>query len=240
MALWAFMSVEAGDLRARMVDDLQAAGTVRTSAVDKAMRQIPRHLFLPDVDLRTAYRDDAVMTKHATDGSPISSVSQPTIVAIMLEQLDIQPGQQVLEVGTGSGYNAALLAVITGATGHVVTIELEHDLAESARQRILGLGLSNVEVVVGDGRDGCAAQAPYHRVIITAGAQQVALAWTDELAEEGKLVAPLVDQAGVGTIVVFQKTKGAMVRKGDTPCGFLPLRQQPASTGSSGCTPLAG
>jgi protein-L-isoaspartate(D-aspartate) O-methyltransferase len=225
------MSDEAGDLRARMVDDLKGPGTIRTGAVEEAMRQIPRHLFIPDVDLRTAYRNDAVMIKHASDGSPISSASQPAIVAIMLEQLDLEPGHRVLEVGTGSGYNAALLAVITGAKGHVVTIELEADLAQAARQRIAGLGLPNVEVMVGDGRDGCQAQGPYDRVIITAGAQQVALAWTDQLAEEGKLVVPLVDQAGVGTIIVLQKLNGEMVRRGDTPCGFLPLRNQPASTG---------
>jgi protein-L-isoaspartate(D-aspartate) O-methyltransferase len=234
------MSDKAGDLRARMVDDLKGAGTIRTRALEEAMRHIPRHLFIPDVDLRTAYRDDAVMIKRAIDGSPISSVSQPTIVALMLEHLDIEPGHRVLEVGTGSGYNASLLGVITGAKGHVVTIELKGDLAQAARQRIAGLGLPNVEVVVGDGRDGCAAEGPYDRVIVTAGAEHVAPPWTDQLVEGGKLVAPLVDQSGVGTIIVAQKTNGEIVRIGHTPCGFLPLRERPASTGSTECSHSAG
>ena len=214
-----------GLLRQQMVAALKDAGLIRTVAVEQAMLQVPRHLFVPDVDLPTAYRDDAVLVKCGKDGSPISSASQPTIVATMLEQLAVALGHRVLEVGTGTGYNAALLASLVGADGHVTTVELEPDLAEAARHRLDQIGLPGVEVAAGDGRHGHPAGAPYDRVIITAGARQIAAAWTDQLADGGRLVVPLVDEDGVGTIVVFQKTESEMERLGETPCGFLPLRE---------------
>jgi protein-L-isoaspartate(D-aspartate) O-methyltransferase len=207
-----------------MVAALKNAGLIRTIAVEEAMLLVPRHLFVPDVDLPTAYRDDAVLVKRDRDGSPISSASQPTIVATMLEQLAVAPGHRVLEVGTGTGYNAALLATLAGVDGHVTTVELEPDLAEAAKLRLDQVGLLGVEVAVGDGRQGHPARAPFDRVITTAGARELAVAWTDQLKDGGRLVVPLVNEEGVGTIVVFQKVEREMARLGETPCGFLPLR----------------
>jgi protein-L-isoaspartate(D-aspartate) O-methyltransferase len=222
-----------GPLRQQMVAALKGAGLIRTVALEEAMLQVPRHLFVPGVDLPTAYRDDAVLVKRGKDGSPISSASQPTIVATMLEQLAVAPGHRVLEVGTGTGYNAALLATLVGADGHVTTVELEPDLAEAARHRLDQIGLPGVEVAVGDGRHGHSAGAPYDRVIITAGVREIAAAWTDQLTEGGRLVVPLVDEDGVGTIVGFQKVEREMERLGETPCGFLPLREPHESSGAT-------
>ena len=143
------------------------------------MAQIPRHLFVPQIDVYAAYLDQAVMVKHAKDGSAISSASQPMIVATMLEQLQVSPGHHVLEIGTGSGYNAALLGALCGSSGGVVTVELEPDLAERAAQILADLGYDQVQVVVGDGREGYSPQEPYDRFIVTAGASEVAIAWSE-------------------------------------------------------------
>ena len=207
-----------------MVAGLTDEGVIRTRAVGEVLSRTPRHLFLPDVDVRTAYSDEAVLVKRGEDGSPISSASQPTIVATMLEQLEVSPGQRILEVGTGTGYNAALLASLAGVDGHVVTLELESDLADAAKGRLSQIGKDNVEVVVGDGRFGYPLGAPYHRVIVTAGARTVATPWTSQLAKSGRLVVPLVDDNGVGAVVVFDEVDGEMLRVAEVPCRFLPLR----------------
>lgn len=99
---------------AGLVDGLRQAGVLTNPRVEHAMRTVPRHVFVPNVSWQDAYRDQAVITKRGTDGTPVSSASQPTIVAAMLEQLDVVPGLRVLEIGAGSGYNAALLSCMVG------------------------------------------------------------------------------------------------------------------------------
>lgn len=211
-------------LRKQMVDRLRKAGAMTSPAVEHAMAQVPRHHFVAQIDVRGAYLDQAVMVKHDRDGSPISSASQPKIVAIMLEQLQVSPGHRVLEIGTGTGYNAALLGVLSGSSGVVVTVELERDLAEQAAQILAHLGYDKVDVVVGDGRDGYAQRAPYDRVIVTTGAREVASPWSNQLLDGGRMVVPIVNHNGVGSIVVFEKVSGELRRCAESPCGFLPIR----------------
>jgi protein-L-isoaspartate(D-aspartate) O-methyltransferase len=210
-------------LRRQMVSRLKRAGVLITPAVQEAMGSVPRDLFVPQVEVQSAYLDHAVMVKHGNDGSPISSASQPTIVAIMLEQLQVRPGHRVLEIGTGTGYNAALLAALVGDGGYLVSIELEPDLAERAGDLLSRLGYA-VEVVVGDGREGYSQQAPYDRVIVTTGAYEVARPWSTQLVNGGRMVVPIVDHHGVGSIVVFEKAGGELVRGAEIPCAFLPIR----------------
>jgi protein-L-isoaspartate(D-aspartate) O-methyltransferase len=207
-----------------MVARLREAGAITTSVVEGAMAQIPRHLFVPHIDVYAAYLDQAVMVKHAKDGSAISSASQPMIVATMLEQLQVSPGHHVLEVGTGSGYNAALLGALCGSSGGVVTVELEPDLAERAAQILADLGYDQVQVVVGDGREGYSPQEPYDRIIVTAGASEVAIAWSQQLFDEGRMVVPIVDHDRTGSIVVFEKVGGELRLCATSPCRFVPIR----------------
>ena len=214
-------------LRAQMVARLIDAGVVVTASVAEALQHVPRHLFVPQVDAHGAYLDEAVMVKHADDGSPISSASQPTMVAIMLERLQVASGHRVLEVGTGTGYNAALLAALAGDDGYVVSVELERDLADAALRSLAGFGQHRIEVVIGDGREGCLRRAPYDRVIVTTGATRVAWSWRDQLASGGRLVVPLVNYSGAGSVVVFDKIDGGLVRVAEDPCGFLPIRDTP-------------
>ncbi|MGH3710646.1 MAG: thiopeptide-type bacteriocin biosynthesis protein [Pseudonocardiaceae bacterium] len=119
-------------LRTALADYICRRGTFRTPQVEAAFRTVPRHLFLPGVDLTTAYAPTQVVTKRAEDGTTVSSASSPNLVAEMLEALDVQPGDRVLEIGAATGINAALLAELVGPTGTVVTIELDDDLAAGA------------------------------------------------------------------------------------------------------------
>ena len=173
-----------------LIDDLRAHGWLRSPQVERAFRATPRHLFLPGVPLDHVYRDGPVVTKWA-ENVPISSSSQPTSMAIMLEALALQPGQQVLEIGAGVGYNAALMAHLVGTAGHVVTIDVDEDITDAARDHLRGAGVSEVAVVQGDGGLGYAAGAPYDRIIVTAGANDIAPAWWDQLATGGRIVVPI-------------------------------------------------
>lgn len=181
-------SASASQLRAQLADRLRE-DTVRTPVVEAALRSVPRHLFLPGVPLDAAYANEPVYTKQDGVGASISAASQPRMVAMMLEQLQLQPGQRVLELGAGTGYNAAVMAAIAGEKGHVTAIDIDEDLVDGARAHLAAADVANVEVVLGDGALGHADAAPYDRVIATVGAYEVPPAWLDQLAPTGRLVA---------------------------------------------------
>src|SRR5215471_2529779 len=123
---------EATERRATLIAHLERDGALTDPVIRAAMLAVPRHQFLPDTPLAIAYADDAIATKFA-DGVSVSSASQPAIVALMLEQLALAPGMRVLEIGAGTGYNAALLRTLVGATGHVTTIDIDEDITDAAR-----------------------------------------------------------------------------------------------------------
>ena len=149
--------------RARLVDGLRNSGRVRHAAVEEAFRAVPRHLFLPQVPLARAYADEAVAVQ-SVDGVTTSSASQPSMMAIMLEQLDLRPGHRVLEIGAGTGYNAALLARIVGPAGRVVAVDIDPDLIRDAARHLVDAGVRGVELVCGDGALGHPPGAPYDRI----------------------------------------------------------------------------
>lgn len=208
--------------RDELVDRLRAAGVLRDGRVMQAFRSVPRHLFVPGEPER-AYRDEAVPTKWAPDGRPISSSSQPGVMAVMLEQLDIARDQRVLEIGAGTGYNAALLNHLVGETGHVTTIDIDEDLAEQARRNLAAAGVCGVSVVCADGAEGWAQDAPYDRIILTVGAWDLAPAWVDQLAAGGRLLLPL-SLRGVQRSVAFERAGDHLASVSVAPCGFMPLR----------------
>ena len=208
-----------------LIDDLTRRGSIRSDDVRDAMLQVDRRDFLPPAAATEAYADAPVVLQVDAGGRPISTMSQPTMVALMLEQLQVRPGDHVLEIGTASGYNAALLAVLVGGTGGVVTIELDEELAARAAASLSGR--SNVQVVVGDGRFGHRPGAPYERVIVTAGSEAVAPAWHDQLAAGGRLVVPLPDGDRGEVCVTFEEVAGELVERHRTPCRFVPLRPGP-------------
>ena len=217
--------------RDQLLDRLRADGTLRSPEIDRALRTIPRQRFVHDDQRQDAWADRALPVKY-DDGVAISSISQPTMIVMMLELAELAPGQRVLEIGTGTGYNAALLAAIVGPEGLVVTVELEADLASAAAARLARLELSNVHVITGDGAAGHAALAPYDRIVVTAGARTVDDRWVAQLRERGRLVVPIVDEDGVGLCRCLVKRDGELETRAEIPCGFLCLRTPGSSPGA--------
>jgi protein-L-isoaspartate(D-aspartate) O-methyltransferase len=207
-----------------LVSRLRAAGAISTAGVEGAFRVVPRHLFLSSGKRAWAYEDSAILIKDDPRGRPISALSHPVIIAMMLEALEVGAGQNVLEIGTGSGYNTALLAELVGPTGAVLSMELETDLADLARQRLAEFGYRHVDIVVGDGAYGAESRSPYDRIVVTAGAKEVTSAWSAQLAPHGRLVVPLVDALGAGVIVACTKTRDGLDQREIVPCRFLPMR----------------
>ena len=167
-------------LRDALVDELKARGHVRSDAVENALRSVPRHVFIPWREHADAYRDtDGAIVDPDTTPETCSTVSQPAAVAMMLEADAVESGMRVLEIGAGSGYNAALLSHLTGESGHVVTVDLE------------AAGFAQVQVVQGDGALGYPPGAPFDRIVATVGLPDIPSAWPEQLAPGGRIVAPL-------------------------------------------------
>jgi protein-L-isoaspartate(D-aspartate) O-methyltransferase len=182
------------NLLRRLVDD----GELRTQRVVAAMREVPRHLFCRDGDLELAYANHPVEIGHG------QTISQPAIVAMMTEALELRGDERVLEIGTGSGYQAAVLSRLCA---RVYSIERIATLADEARRRLLALGYDNVEVRVGDGYAGWPEQAPFDRVIVTAAPPAIPRALVEQLAEGGILVAPVGGDADTDRQTLLRATK---------------------------------
>ncbi|MCH7232428.1 methyltransferase, FxLD system [Glycomyces sp. L485] len=214
---------EARRRRTRLVEKLRGSGSIRTARVAEAMLAVPRHVFVPEAPLRAAYADDVFVTKRNNEGVPVSSASQPAIVAEMLEQLDVRPGHKVLEIGAGTGYNASLLDDLVGPEGSVVAVDLDADTVKRARDALEAVGRRRVEVVHGDGELGHADGAPYDRIIVTVGTWDLPPAWWDQLVDGGRLVAPLQIRSSEHSIA-FELSGGVMRSRSVITCGFMPMR----------------
>jgi protein-L-isoaspartate(D-aspartate) O-methyltransferase len=213
---------EIGQYQQKLVETLKENGSLTTSQVEQAFLIVPRHLFLPGEPPEKVYSDIAIAVRRGAEGRWTSSSSQPAIMAIMLEQLDLQPGQRVLEIGTGSGFNAALIAAIVGPTGKVITIDIQPDLIEEARQHLEAAGYARVQTVAGDGGYGFPEGAPYDRIILTVGSAILAPAWREQLVEGGRLVLPL--GSGWQKSVAFERRGEELVSVSMQDCGFMMLQ----------------
>jgi len=220
---------EARRLRARLVEHLRAGGIVRTDAVAAAFSEVPRELFVAGVlaeqGLEAVYRDEAHVIKKSLEGRPLSSSSQPGIMAQMLDRLDLRPGQRVLEIGAGSGYNAALMSRLVGRSGRITSVDIDSQIAGDAR-RALEAGGFAARVVVGDGRRGWPNDAPFDRIIVTASVDEVPVAWFEQLVEGGLLEFPLrFDPASTAlqVIPVFRRTGGELRTVAMSWGGFMPV-----------------
>ncbi|KIE27740.1 protein-L-isoaspartate O-methyltransferase [Streptomyces sp. MUSC 125] len=218
-------TADAERLRNALVDQLRADGHARTPAVETALRTVPRHVFVPDASLKDAYANAPVHIKYDTDGTSISCASQPGVVALMLDQLDAQPGERILELGAGTGYNAGLLAHLVGENGHVTTLDVDDDLVEGARTHLAAAGITNVEAVTRDGALGYAEAAPYDRIIATVGAHGVPHAWLQQLAPGGRLLVPQRLKGTVSRSIAYEQRDGRWVSLGSEMNTFMPLRR---------------
>ena len=209
-------------LRNALVDTLVQTGAIRSPAVERAFRAVPRHLFVPAAEITSAYADRPVFLRWE-GGRPASSSSQPTIMAIMLEQLRLEPGMRVMEVGTGSGYNAAILSEVTGIDGYVVSVDIDCSLVVEAGRNLTAAGFESVELACCDGSFGYSQRAPYDRIIVTADARDVSPHWVEQLADGGVLVAPLWFK-GFSLSVALEKRATGLRGLSASPCTFIPLR----------------
>lgn len=214
---------QAHRLRDALVDQLLARGVITRGAIEAALRTVPRHQFLPRVSLRKAYADNAVVTRRDVKGSLVSSASQPTMVAIMLNQLRVRRGDRVLEIGAGTGYNAALLDELVGPDGAVATIDIDADVVHEARRALGRTGHGRVQVIEADGELGYPAGAPYDRLIVTAGAADLPPAWSEQLTPGARMVVPL-QVCGSTRNIAFVRSDRGWRSESTGLCGFIPMR----------------
>jgi len=199
--------------RQQMVEEQLRRRDVRDERVLQAMATVPRHLFVPTVLQSQAYDDGPLPIGQE------QTISQPYIVAVMTESLRLKGVETVLEIGTGSGYQAAILSLLVK---QVYSVEIIPQLAETARQRLASLGYKNVEVIVGDGNKGWPLKSPYEAIIVTAAAPQIPPALLDQLAEGGRMVLP-VEVDNEQHLLRLQKVDGKIVRENLGPVRFVPL-----------------
>jgi protein-L-isoaspartate(D-aspartate) O-methyltransferase len=214
---------DADSLRAAMVSELRSMDAITSEPVAVAMAGVPRHLFAVGEPLEAAYAaNSALVIKRDSGGAAISSLSAAHIQAVMLEQAEVEPGMRVLEVGSG-GYNAALLAELVSEGGKVISVDIDPDIVERARTCLKAAGYNRVEVVPADAEHGVPEGAPYDRIIVTAGAWDIPLAWVDQLAKSGRIVVPL-RMRGLTRSIAFDRTSKGLVSCSYRLSGFVPMQ----------------
>lgn len=204
------------DEREAMVEDQLRARNITDERVLAAMSAVPRHELMPEAVRAAAYADGA---------QPIGfrqTISQPYIVALMTQLLDVQADARVLEIGTGSGYQAAVLAeILKGGGGHVFSIEIIEPLAERAKADLQRLGYSNVTVRAGDGYAGWPEEAPFDAIVVTAAPPEIPAPLVEQLRDGGRMVVPV--GRGVQELVVLEKSGGKLHRRQVAPVRFVPM-----------------
>ncbi|MGW0136358.1 methyltransferase, FxLD system [Streptomyces sp. NPDC003299] len=211
------------ELRDAMVQALIDIGALRSSRAVAAFRAVPRHLAVPDLPLSKCYEPEApLITKTDASGVDVSSVSAPRIQAVQIEQGDIQPGHNILEIGSG-GVNAAYLAEMVGVQGRVVTVDIDPDVTQRARDFLKTIGQRNVTVITGDGGSGAIDYQPFDRIIVTVQATDIPSAWVHQLKLGGRLVVPL-RMRGMTRTVAFIRDEDRLISDGFELCGFVPMQ----------------
>ena len=200
-------------LREQMVRQQLARRNIKDPSVLDAMQRVPRHLFIPEEARHMAYWDGPLSIGQG------QTISQPYIVAFMTQLLRLQGGEKVLEVGCGSGYQAAVLSCLAK---QVITIERHESLAKEAEERLQKLGYTNVTVVVGDGTLGMPSEAPFDAIIITASAPELPPPLKDQLAIGGRMVAP-VGSAGNQVLEILERRTDDWYLEHSIPVMFVPL-----------------
>jgi protein-L-isoaspartate(D-aspartate) O-methyltransferase len=208
------MATELQSRAERLVERIRASTQLDDARILQAFEQVPRHEFLSEAQFSIAYEDRALPLDEG------QTISQPSMIAIMLKELECEPGQRALEVGAGSGYAAAVLARLVS---QVYAVEVRPALAERARASLLKSGAHNVQVILGDGSGGLPEHAPYDRILVSAAPARVPGALVEQLAVGGRIAIPVGDEHGQ-TLLVGRKTGPNSVDWQKTvPCIFVPL-----------------
>ena len=201
------------ELREFMVRTQLIPRGIMDERVLSAMKKVPRHLFVDESMQHRAYDDMALSINEG------QTISQPYMVAVMTELLELKGNEKVLEIGTGSGYQGAILAELSK---EVYTVERIASLAQRSEDKFASLGYMNIHVKVGDGTLGWQEQSPFDRIIITAGAPKIPDPLTEQLSEGGILIAPVGDRFSQ-ILLKIKKTRGKLSEEHHTPCVFVPL-----------------
>ncbi|MDM8177626.1 MULTISPECIES: protein-L-isoaspartate(D-aspartate) O-methyltransferase [Olivibacter] len=204
-------------LREKMVIEQLEARGIHHDATLQAMRQVERHLFVPSPYQSYAYEDRPL---------PIGfrqTISQPFIVASMTQMLDLSKDDRVLEIGTGSGYQAAVLAEIVA---QVYTIEIVKELAECTKKLLHQLNYNNIEVVIGDGYQGLRSAAPFDAIIVTAAPEKIPEPLVEQLKDGGKMIIPIGPTKGMQTLKLLKKKKGKLVVQDLMHVRFVPFTRK--------------
>ncbi|MFF2075427.1 methyltransferase, FxLD system [Kitasatospora sp. NPDC058162] len=214
----------AEQLRDALTERLLTGKHITSAPVENAFRAVAREHFLPGFPLDVAYADNPTYTKTDGSGTQISAASQPTIVAMMLEQLEVQPGEKIFEAGAGTGVNAAYMGHIVGPDGHVVAVDVDDDLVDGARKHLADAGADNVTVVLGDGALGHPEGAPYDRIIATVSTSEMPTAWPQQVKPTGRIVLPLRLRGTASRVIAFERCEDGWASVNDQLAVFMPLR----------------
>jgi len=201
-----------------LVDGLIRKGYVESNTVEKAMRRVPRHEFVPKRVRSGAYID---APQPIGEGQTISA---PHMVAMMVENLEIEKGQKILEIGGGMGYHAAVIAEIVGEEGKVYSIEYVSNLAKSAQKRVKDAGYHNIKIIQGDGSSGYEKAAPYHRISVACGAPNIPSPLIDQLILDGKILIPIGNKFFQELIKATKKGENKIKKENLGGVRFVPLK----------------
>jgi protein-L-isoaspartate(D-aspartate) O-methyltransferase len=215
-----------------LIQTMRRAGVLNDEAIAAAFVTVPRDVFLPGIAPEEVYVDRAVITKRDTTGAAITSASQPTMMAEMLGQLELALGMNILEIGAGTGYNAALMQTIVGKSGRVTSLEIDAEVAEQAEENLYRAGVNGVNIVNTDGAAGYAPRAAYDRILSTAAVWDVPPAWTRQLKPRGRIVIPLQAHAAQISACLIPQPDGSLLSTNNIPCRFVLMR------GSAAVPPL--
>lgn len=208
-------------LQQEMLQSMRRENALATPGVEAAFADVPRHLFLPNVSLEDVYSDKSIGVKYDASGLLTSSSSQPSMMAIMLNQLELDSGQNVLEIGTATGYNAAIMKHIVGDKGTVTSIEIDNDLAKQAQDNLQRAKYGRVTVVNADGVQGYGPRAAYDRIVSTVGVWDVPPAWLSQLKPQGSVVVPIVIDGVQVSARFVPMSDGTALSVDNRPCAFV-------------------
>ncbi len=240
------------DAHKQFVDELRSRGVFANSDIESAFRHVPRHCFLPNVSLKEVYSDRYVVVGQIRGSRAHSSSTQPSFMAKMLGQLGVDKGQRVLEIGTATGFNAALLSSMLGPQGLVVTIEFDPELVTFAADNLTRFGYTDIPspplihsemplrwlskagsapigLGCGDGWNGVPLSVPFDRLISAIGSCDISPAWIRQTSGDGRLVVPLTLFPNVTLSIAFDRIQNELVSRSIISCSFVPARGRMAA-----------
>jgi protein-L-isoaspartate(D-aspartate) O-methyltransferase len=203
------------DQRIKLISKLKKEGRIKKIEVEQAFLQIPRENFIPEKLMNYAYSDTPLDIGYG------QTISAPHMVAIMCEDLDLKKGQKILEIGSGSGYHAAIISKIIGNKGHVFSVERISSLVTFAKKNLINTGIKNVDIIEGDGSIGFIEKAPYDRIYVTCASPKIPPQLIKQLNDLGKLMVPIGDI--ICSLNLLEKNEGKIIIKNLGGCAFVPL-----------------